>query len=139
MASTEVTPQAQPSAGMVRLTHIMYGMHAFSALMGLLGPMFIVTAFLTGWPSIIAVIINYVKRSDVRGTHLDSHFGWQLRTFWYAVLGAIVALALVLTLIGIPLAWILAIVLGIWVLYRLIRGWIALAEGRSMPLPDGRL
>ena len=128
-----------PSSGMVKLTHVMYGMHAFSALMGLLGPMFIVTAFLTGWPSIIAVIINYVKRSDVRGTHLDSHFGWQLRTFWYAVLGAIVALALVLTLIGIPFAWILAIVLGIWVLYRLIRGWIALAEGRPMPLPDGRL
>jgi uncharacterized membrane protein len=124
---------------MVKLTHVMYGMHAFSALMGLLGPMFIVTAFLTGWPSIIAVIINYVKRSDVRGTHLDSHFGWQLRTFWYAVLGAVVALALVLTLIGIPLAWILAIVLGIWVLYRLIRGWIALAEGRPLPLPDGRL
>ena len=65
----------------------MYGLHAFSALMGVLGPMFIVTAFLTGWPSIIAIIINYVKRADVRGTYLDSHFGWQLRTFWYAVLG----------------------------------------------------
>ena len=128
-----------PSSGMVKLTHVMYGLHAFSALMGLLGPMFIVTAFLTGWPSIIAIIINYVKRTDVRGTVLDSHFGWQLRTFWYAVAGAIVALLLVLTLIGIPFAWLLAIVLGIWVLYRLIRGWIALVEGRPMPLPDGRL
>lgn len=116
------------------LTHVMYGMHAFSALMGMLGPMFIVTAFLTGWPSIIAIIINYVKRSDARGTYLDSHFGWQLRTFWYAVLGAIVALALVLTLIGIPLAWVLAVVVGIWVLYRLIRGWIALLEARPVPL-----
>ena len=87
MASTEVIPEVMPSDGMVKLTHVMYGLHAFSALMGVLGPMFIVTAFLTGWPSIIAIIINYVKRSDVRGTYLDSHFGWQLRTFWYAVLG----------------------------------------------------
>ena len=103
--------------------------------MGALGPMFIVTAFLTGWPSIIAIIINYVKRSDVRGTWLDSHFGWQLRTFWYAVLGAIVALLLFVTIVGIPFAWVLALVLGIWVLYRLIRGWIALAEARPMPFP----
>jgi uncharacterized membrane protein len=129
--------EVMPSTGMVTLTHVMYGLHAFSALMGMLGPMFIVTAFLTGWPSIIAVIINYVKRSDVRGTHLDSHFGWQLRTFWYAVLGAVVALLLVLTLIGIPLAWVLAIVVGLWVLYRLIRGWIALLEGKPMPVDDG--
>jgi uncharacterized membrane protein len=128
-----------PSSGLVTLTHVMYGMHVFSALMGMLGPMFIVTAFLTGWPSIIAIIINYVKRSDVRGTYLDSHFGWQLRTFWYAVLGATVALLLVFTLIGIPLAWVLVVVLGLWVLYRLIRGWIALLEGRSMPLSDPAL
>jgi uncharacterized membrane protein len=128
-----------PSSGLVTLTHVMYGMHVFSALMGMLGPMFIVTAFLTGWPSIIAIIINYVKRSDVRGTYLDSHFGWQLRTFWYAVLGATVALLLVFTLIGIPLAWVLVVVLGLWVLYRLIRGWITLLEGRSMPLSDQAL
>ena len=46
----------------------------------------IATAFVFGWPSIIAVIINYVERSDVRGTYLDSHFSWQIRTFWYALL-----------------------------------------------------
>ena len=132
MAYTEVTPEIMPSSGMVTLTHVMYAMHAFSAIMGVLGPMFIVTAFLTGWPSIIAIILNYVKRSDTRGTYLDSHFGWQLRTFWYAVLGAVVALLLVVTIVGIPFAWILAVVIGIWVLYRLIRGWIALADARPM-------
>src|SRR5262245_12301511 len=136
MASTELRQYVLPADGMVKLTHVMYGMHAFSALMGALGPVFIVTAFLTGWPSIIAIIINYVKRSDVRGTWLDSHFSWQLRTFWYAVLGAIVALLLVLTIVGILFAWVLAVVLGIWVLYRLIRGWIALVESKPMPLPD---
>ena len=49
-----------PSEGMVTLTHVLYALHRFSALMGLLGTAFIVTAFLTGWPSIIAVIVNYV-------------------------------------------------------------------------------
>ena len=52
----------------------------------MLSPAMIVTAFLTGWPSIIAVILNYVKRSEVRGTWLDSHFSWQIRTFWFALL-----------------------------------------------------
>ena len=75
-----------PREGLVTLTHLMYGLHAFSALTGILTPALVVTAFLTGWPSIIAVIINYVKRSEVRETWLDSHFSWQLRTFWYALL-----------------------------------------------------
>ena len=119
---------------MVTLTHVLYAMHGFSALMGLLGPMFIVTAFLTGWPSIIAVIVNYVKRSDVRGTYLESHFSWQIRTFWYAVLWSILALILVITILGIPLAWILAMIVGIWVLYRIVRGWITVLEGRPMPV-----
>ena len=60
-----------PASGLVRLTHIIYLLHGFSVLMGILGPAFIVTTFLTGWPSIIAVIINYAKRNDVRGTYLD--------------------------------------------------------------------
>jgi uncharacterized membrane protein len=126
-------PQVMPTSGMVTLTHVLYGMHAFSAVMGMLGPMFIITAFLTGWPSIIAVIINYLKRSDVRGTFLESHFNWQLRTFWYAVLWAIVAFALAITIVGIPFAWVLVVIVGVWVLYRIIRGWITLANGRAMP------
>ena len=129
-------PQAMPTSGMVTLTHVLYGMHAFSALMGMLGPMFIVTAFLTGWPSIIAVIVNYVKRSDARGTFVDSHFSWQIRTFWYAVLWSVVAFLLAITLIGIPFAWVLAVIVGIWVLYRLIRGWITLANGGLMPVGE---
>jgi uncharacterized membrane protein len=128
------TPQVLPSSGLITLTHVLYALHGFSALMGLLGPMFIVTAFLTGWPSIIAVIINYVKRSDVRGTYLESHFTWQIRTFWFAVLWAILAIVLVITILGIPLAWLLALAVGIWVLYRIIRGWTTLLDGRPMPV-----
>ena len=127
---------AAPSEGMVTLTHVLYGLHGFSALMGVLSSAFIVTAFLTGWPSIIAVIINYVKRGDVRGTWLDSHFGWQIRTFWYALAWVVLTGILILTVIGIPVAWVLLLLLGIWVLYRIIRGWIALANGRPMPVPS---
>ena len=125
-----------PSDGMVTLTHVLYALHGFSALMGVLSPAFIVTAFLSGWPSIIAVIINYVKRGDARGTWLDSHFGWQIRTFWYTLLWVVVAGLLVLTVVGIPVAWLLLVVAGLWVLYRIIRGWIALAERKPMPVPS---
>lgn len=122
-----------PPQGLVNLTHVMYAMHGFSALMGMLGPAFIITAFLTGWPSIIAVILNYVKRADARGSYLDSHFRWQLRTFWFAVLWLVVMSVLVVTVIGIPIAIVLGIGVGLWVLYRLIRGWMALAGGRALP------
>jgi uncharacterized membrane protein len=123
---------AAPRHGLVTLTHVLYGLHAFSALMGVLTPAFIVTSFLAGWPSIIAVIINYVKRDEVRGSYLDSHFSWQLRTFWYALLWVIVMGLLIMTLIGIPIAMIVAAVIGIWVIYRIIRGWLALVEGRPV-------
>lgn len=135
MADIDVTTQTVlPREGLVRLTHLIYALHAFSALMGILGSAFIVTAFLTGWPSIIAVILNYVKRSETRGTYLDSHFGWQIRTFWYALLWVLVMLLMVVTVIGIPFAWLLGVVIGIWVLYRIIRGWITLGNGQPMPV-----
>jgi uncharacterized membrane protein len=124
---------APPRQGLITLTHVIYALHAFSAVTGLAGSVFIVTAFLTGWPSIIAVIINYVKRSDVRGTFLDSHFGWQIRTFWYALLWSLIAIVLVVTIIGLPLAWVMAVIVGLWVLYRILRGWLALLSRQPMP------
>ncbi len=115
--------------------HIMYGLHALSALSGILTSATIIGAFVFGWPSIIAVIINYVTRSNVRGTWLESHWRWQLRSFWYAALWLLVAGLLTITLIGIPFAWVVIVLTGIWVLYRVIRGWIALVEKRAMQLP----
>jgi uncharacterized membrane protein len=134
MENAPLTIEPAPRQGLITLTHVLYGLHGFSAVMGMLGPMLVVTAFLTGWPSIIAVIINYVKRSDVRGTWLEAHFSWQIRTFWWAVLWVLIAVLLFITLIGIPFAWGLAIVVGIWVLYRIIRGWLALSKGEPMPM-----
>lgn len=122
-----------PAEGLVTITHVIYGLHAFTVITGLLTPMFIVTAFITGWPSILAVVLNYIKRSDVRGTYLESHFRWQIRTFWFALLWVVLALLLASTFIGIPLAFVLASGAGIWVLYRVARGWLRLNDKREMP------
>jgi uncharacterized membrane protein len=122
-----------PREGLITLAHVMYALHAFSALTGLLTPALVVTAFLTGWPSIIAVIINYVKRSDVRETWLYSHFAWQLRTFWFALLWLAIGAVLFATVVLIPIAFALWIATGIWVLYRLIRGWLALGSRKALP------
>ena len=132
---TDVTVQpsvSTPRQGLVTLTHVVYALHGFSALMGLLTPAFIVTSFLFGWPSIIGVIINLVKRDEVRGTYLDSHFSWQLRTFFYAALWLLVIGLLIITIIGIPVAWLIGVGVGIWVLYRIVRGWLALVDRRPI-------
>jgi uncharacterized membrane protein len=130
------TGAALPEAGLVTVTHVMYGLHAFSAITGLTSAAFVVTAFLSGWPSIIAVIINYVKRNEVHGTFLDSHFGWQLRTFWYAVLWFLIAGLMIVTIIGSLIGVPLLIVVGLWVLYRIARGWITLVNRQPMPTPQ---
>jgi uncharacterized membrane protein len=135
MADYVAVPEVPaPRQGLVTITHIMYALHGFSALMGILGTAFIVTAFLFGWPSIIAVIINYVKRSEARGTFLDSHFSWQLRTFWYSVLWLLILVVLAMTIVGLVVAWPGAIVLGIWIVYRIARGWIRLLSNEAMPV-----
>jgi uncharacterized membrane protein len=126
-------PAAQAAESLVTLTHVMYGLHAFSALTGLLSPAFIVTAFLTGWPSIIAVIINYVKRSDAQGSWLESHFRWQLTTFWMALMWVVLGAMAFVTLVGIPVAIFVWVVTGFWVVYRLVRGWLALNDRKPMP------
>jgi len=131
----ENTQTVVPSEGLVTLTHVIYGLHAFSAITGLVSAAFIVTAFLSGWPSIIAVIINYAKRSEVHGTYLDSHFGWQIRTFWYAVLWFVIGAVLIATILGMVIGVPLLLVAGLWVLYRIARGWITLADRKPMPLP----
>ena len=114
--------------------HVMYGLHALSALSGILTSATIVGAFVFGWPSIIAVIINYLTRDKVSGTWLATHWRWQLRTFWFAALWLLLAGVLMLTLIGIPAAILVVVSTGLWVLYRVIRGWLALRDRRAMPV-----
>ena len=115
-------------------TQLIYALHAFSLLIGIITTASVVFAFLTGWPSLIAVILNYVKRSDVRGTWLESHFRWQIRTFWYGLLWvALCGIFIVMTLgIGILIVWLPLIIVAVWFIYRVARGWLALRERRPM-------
>jgi len=125
-----------PTEALITLAHVIYALHAFSALTGLASSVLVLTAFLTGWPSIIAVILNYAKRADVRGTWLDSHFGWQIRTFWYALAWLLAGAVAFVTFVGIPVALVVWIVTGLWVLYRIARGWMTLSAGKPMQPPD---
>jgi uncharacterized membrane protein len=126
-----------PAKSLVTTTHIVYALHALSLVIGAFGAASLVGAFIFGWPSIIAVVINYVKRGEARGTWLESHFTWQIRTFWYALLWAVVvavfSFVLLFVLVGIA-TWIVGMfVLGIWAVYRVARGWLALKDGRALP------
>ena len=127
-----ITPTADSS--LVSWTQVIYALHGFSLLTGILGAATVVGAFLTGWPSIIAVILNYVKRSDVRGTWLESHFRWQIRTFWFGLLWiSLCVLFIVLTLgIGIIVAWLPIAIVGFWFIYRVVKGWLRFST-KSMP------
>jgi uncharacterized membrane protein len=127
-------PVRQPTPGLISLTYLIYGLHFFSAVNGILTPAFVLTAFLTGWPSIIAVIISYIKRGDTVGTYLDSHFGWLIRTFWFALLWLLVSIAIALTFFGLPLAFFMLVITGIWVLYRIARGVLRLMAEQAMPM-----
>lgn len=115
-------------------TQVIYGLHALSLVSGIIGVATVVGAFLTGWPSIIAVILNYVMRGEVRGTWLESHFRWQIRTFWYGLLWvSICALFVIMTFgIGLLIAWLPLGIVSLWFIYRIARGWIALANRRPM-------
>lgn len=130
-AGTIHLQSADPS--LVTLTHVIYALHAASLAIGIVGAASIVGAFLFGVPSILAVVLNYVRRSDVRGSYLESHFRWQIRTFWFAFLWAGFGGVLAVTILLIPVAFVIWGVLAAWVIYRVARGWLNLREARAMP------
>jgi uncharacterized membrane protein len=133
----EILVRSSPDESLVRTARLVYALHALSLVLGAFGAASVIGSFLFGWPSIIAVIINYVKRSEVRGTWLDSHFGWQIRTFWYALLWALVV-ALMSALLAVVLVgfavWVIGLaLLGLWAIYRVLRGWFALNAREPLP------
>ena len=111
--TTDVSPQQAEANRTITLT--VYILHAASLVSG-------------GIASLIAVIINYVKRDDVVGTMYESHFTWQIRTFWYSLLWGAMGWATVWILIGF-LVWGTAC---LWFIYRIVKGWVRLTEGKPM-------
>src|SRR5690606_9960412 len=96
------------------ITHAVYGLHAFALVTALLGTATILGSFLGTLPSIGAVILNYYKRASARGTWLESHFRWQIRTFWFAALWFIVGWVLIFTVIGFFAGLAVLVVAGLW-------------------------
>ena len=132
--NTPAYPNVNTSQSLYDWTQIIYGLHALSLVTGILGAATVVGAFLIGWPSIIAVTMNYIKRSDARGTWLESHFRWQIRTFWFGLIWAVLCgLFVVMTLgIGLIIVWLPLGILTLWFIYRVARGWLALREHKPM-------
>ncbi|MDQ6984379.1 MAG: hypothetical protein Q9M44_06660 [Ghiorsea sp.] len=85
-------------------------------------------SFFIGITFIAAVILNYVKKEDVQGTWLASHFRWQTRTFWFGILWAIIGTIMLIVAVG----YFVLIANAIWIIYRIIKGWLRLSEGKEM-------
>lgn len=130
--SEKTEMRAEPLASLVNVAHLVYALHALSLLIGVTTAATIIGAFVFGVPSIIAVVINYLKREEARGTFLESHFRWQIRTFWFALLWFVIGSMLFLTFVGIPLALGVWFATGLWSIYRIARGWLALRERKAM-------
>jgi len=84
--------------------------------------------FTGGLTALIGLVVNYVKLDDVRGSWLESHFRWQIRTFWWALLGFVVGWLLWLVFVGM----IVVGAAGLWVIYRIVKGWLNLYDGKPM-------
>ncbi|WP_059415973.1 DUF4870 family protein [Cupriavidus basilensis] len=114
-----ITADGDRLAGLRKLTHILYALYAIFWLTG-------------GVTALIAIIVGYVKRDDTQGTLYASHFAWQIRSFWWSVGWAVLGGVLFATVILIPLAFALWSVLSLWMLYRIVKGWLYLNDGKPM-------
>ena len=113
---TNPTPGADDRlASLKTLAHVIYGLYAL-ALLGF------------GTTAVIAIVLNYIKKDDVRGTWLESHFRWQIGTFWWSVLWCVVGTIAWVLLLG----WLVWGIAGIWFIYRIAKGWLNLNENKPM-------
>jgi uncharacterized membrane protein len=84
--------------------------------------------FLVGITWIVALVIDYVKRDEAKGTWLESHFSWQIRTFWWGLLWAVVGAITFLVLIG----WFILAADTVWIIYRIVKGWLYLNDSKPI-------
>ncbi len=96
------------------ITTIIYALYALS--------------FVVGLTAIAAIIMNYVKRDDVAGTFLESHFRWQIRTFWFGILWGAIGIITAFIFVG----WFVLGANAIWIIYRIVKGWLRLNDNKPM-------
>jgi uncharacterized membrane protein len=132
MATLDQLGAVEPAPSVLTIAHVVYALHSLAIIIGIAGSVTVVGSFIWSVPSIAAVIMNYVKRGDARGTWVESHYRWQIRTFWFAVLWAIIGWVLIATIVGIVIGVPILIILALWLIYRIARGWLSLKDKRQM-------
>jgi uncharacterized membrane protein len=130
-------PDAAAGGPPISAALLAYALFGTAAVIALFSSGFPLVAPLMGLVGIAGLIVAYVKRGDAQGTWVASHFTWLIRTFWYSLLwgvvGAVVLVVLGIILIGIPIAFLIWAVASIWVIYRVIRGYLLFKESRPVP------
>jgi uncharacterized membrane protein len=114
------------------IANVVYALHTVAIVVGAVGAATVVGSFVWSIPSLLAVILNYAKRGEAHGTWLESHYRWQIRTFWYAAFWVACAWMLFLTIILIPVAWAIFAAVTAWLIYRIARGWLRLRDHLPM-------
>ena len=136
MATMNQQGTTEPLPSVLTVANIVYALHTFAIVVGIAGSATVIGSFIGSLPSIIAVILNYVKRGDARGTWVESHYRWQIRTFWFALLWFVIAVLVIvvlgIVLIGIPIGIAILVAVTLWVIYRIARGWLRLRDRRPM-------
>ena len=139
---TDFPASATPSTQVARpvptgAALVVYALFAVAAVIGVASHGFPLFAPLFGLVGLIAIVVAYVKRGEAAGTWLASHFRWLIRTFWWsllwALIGGLVLVTLGLVLIGIPIAFAIWAVDTIWVIYRVIRGYLLFHSSQPVP------
>ncbi len=140
----DMTQLRDTPASALTLAHLVYALHVAAILVGLFGSGTVIGSFVGSVPSIVAVILNYATRRDARGTWLESHYDWQVRTFWYALCCLVLAALAALTFIAWmptenPLGPVLVSIgafwgLTLWLIYRIGAGWMRLSRHSPMPV-----
>ncbi|MDQ6618133.1 MAG: hypothetical protein M3Z31_00295 [Pseudomonadota bacterium] len=127
VARTELVPEPPITSALLA-----YGLFGVGAVAALVSSGFPVALPLFGLLGFIGVIVAYVKRDEARGTWVASHFRWLIRTFWYSLLWGLVGALVFMTLIGIPLALAIWGVASIWVIYRVVKGYMLFKDNRPI-------
>jgi uncharacterized membrane protein len=135
MAMSDQQGSGEPMPSVLSVAHLVYALHTLAIVIGIVGAATVIGSFVGSVPSIVAVLFNYVKRGDARGTWVASHYSWQIRTFWFTLLWAVIGWVLVITIIGAVVGVPVLIALTLWLMYRIGRGWLRLRDRRPMYTP----
>ena len=113
---SESLPDSEKMQSLKTLTTVIYALYALTWFFGI--------------SAIVAVVVNNIKREEVAGTWLESHFRWQIRTFWFGLLWGVLGAISFILVVG----WFILFADLVWLIYRIVKGWLNLNDGKPMPV-----